>query len=449
MRRTTTLFALVSLAVLTLGAGATSPARAAETCDGLVATIVVAATDAGGAPVVIGTAGDDVIVGSPGDDRIDGAEGNDTICGLGGGDRILGGEGDDRLFGGLDSYDGEDYSGDHIEPGPGRDHVDLGHDPTAEGLRWADLEWDQVSFAHATGPVRVDLTAGTATGEGIDTIAPIVAVGGVEGSAFDDHLTGSDEVDWITAGGGDDVIDGRDGNDRLLADDPTRRLPEQAMQVPGDDRVEGGAGDDEIEGGHGVDRLRGGRGRDAIRVTDAEEGTLASGGAATDTLGTWPSLSTGRARFVGGAAGDNFHPSIRSRRDQVTVNGSAGRNRLAPSMSLRAAPRGSKVLIDARSGRVRTRIGTPIRFSSVVTFDVVGSTETRLVWQGSRRSEILGLTEQQGPVRAFGRGGRDRLFGGTGRDLLDGGPDRDLIVGDKGRDRCLNGESVESCEVRR
>ena len=449
MRLTTLLTPTAVLAACLAVPGAPAASAAAPTCDGKVATIVVPATDAYPPPFVIGTDGDDVIVGSSGNDRIDGAGGNDTICGLGGGDRILGGAGDDRLFGGLDFYDYEDYDGDHIEPGPGDDHVDLGHDPVTEELSWGSYEWDQVSYANASGPVTVDLTAGTATGEGNDTIAPIVLVGGVEGSAFDDHLTGSEQIDWITAGGGDDVVDGRGGDDYLLADDPTRRLPQQSTQVPGDDVIEGGVGHDQIEGGHGVDRLRGGPGRDVIRVTDATHGTRASGGAGRDSLGTWPFLATGKARLIGGAGPDTFHPSIRSRRDQVTVNGGAGRNRLAPSASLNAAPHRSRVLIDAGSGRVTTKIGTRIRFSSVTSFDFVGSTETRLVWQGSHRSEVLGLTEQDGPVRAFGRGGNDRIFGRSGRDLLDGGPGRDILVGDKGRDRCLRGESLRSCEVRR
>ena len=450
MRRTTTLTALLSLGALALGAGpVASPALAAETCDGKVATIVVPPTTAYPPPFVIGTAGDDVIVGSEGDDRIDGAGGNDTICGLAGGDRILGGTGDDRLFGGLDFYDYEDYDGDLVEPGPGDDFVDLGHDPVTEELSWADEPWDQVSYVNAAGPVTVDLAAGTATGEGNDTIAATVLVGGVEGSPYDDHLTGSDQIDLITAGGGDDVVAGGEGDDILRADDPTRKLPLQPEQVPGDDVVDGGGGSDVIEGGHGVDRLRGGPGRDVLRVTDAEKGTRAYGGAGGDSLGTYPFETTGRAVLVGEAGGDSFYPSIGSKRDQVRVKGGPGRNRLAPSASLKAAPHGSRLVIDARTGRVTMKVGTRIGFSGITSFGFEGSTETRLVWRGSRRSEVFRLTEQYRPVRAFGGGGDDRITGGFGRDLLDGGPGRDVIDGDNGRDRCLRGERLRSCELRR
>lgn len=452
MRLTTLLTPTALLAAcLVLPGAAVSAASsaAAQTCDGEVATIVVPATDAYPPPFVIGTDGDDVIVGSPGSDRIDGAGGDDTICGLEGGDRILGGPGDDRLFGGLDFYDYEDYDGDHIEPGPGNDHVDLGHDPVVEEMSWGNYEWDQVSYADAAGPVTVDLTAGTATGEGTDTIAPIVLVGGVEGSAFDDDLTGSEQIDWITAGGGEDLVDGRGGDDYLLADEPTRRLPQQTTQVPGDDVVEGGDGNDEIEGGYGVDELRGGSGRDVLRVMDGEQGTRALGGPGRDGLGTWGFLATGRATLVGGGGSDVFSPVIRGRADRVEVRGGGGQDRLLPGASLRAAPHGSKVVIDARSGRVTMKAGTRIRFSSVSSFGFDGSTETRIHWWGSRRSEVLSFIEQYGPVRAFGGGGNDRITGGWGRDLLDGGPGRDVLDGDKGRDRCLRGERVKACESRR
>lgn len=450
MRRTTTLTMLLGLAgsALVPLAGA-SPAAAAETCDGRTATIVATAPTTYPPTPVQGTTGDDVIVGSEGDDVIFGNGGDDTICGLGGADTLHGGEGDDRLFGGLDFYDWEDYDGDHLVPGPGDDHVDLGHDPVTEDLSGGTYTWDQVSFADADGPVTVDLTAGTATGQGNDTIAPITLVGGVEGSAYDDRLSGSEAIDWITAGAGDDVVEGRGGDDYVLADEPTRRLPQQPVQLPGDDVVDGGDGNDEIEGGHGVDLLRGSGGRDIIRVEDGRRGTKAIGGRGRDGLGSWGFVSVGHAVMLGGSGDDVFYPRIADRRDTVAVRGGGGADRLAPSASLKAAPHRSRLVIDARSGRVEMKAGTRIRFSSVTSFGFEGSAETRLHWWGSRRSETLRLTEQYGPVRAFGGGGNDRIEGGGGRDLLDGGPGRDVLDGDQGRDRCRRGERLTSCEVRR
>ena len=132
MRRSTTLTTLAGLVGLAATALApvlvAAPSGAATVCDGKVATIVAPESTSYPLTPVLGTSGDDVIVGSEGDDVLIGGAGNDTICGFGGADRIQGGEGDDRLLGGLDFYDYEDYDGDHIEPGPVNDHVDLGRD---------------------------------------------------------------------------------------------------------------------------------------------------------------------------------------------------------------------------------------------------------------------------------------------------------------------------------
>ena len=459
MRRTLTLPTLVALAVATLGPVATAPpAGAAETCDGKVATIVVPApaddpvTDATETAPVTGTPGDDVIVGTAARDTIDGAGGNDTICALGGDDTVRGGTGDDRLFGGLDGIyvADDDFWGDVVVPGPGDDHVDLGHDPQGEDLWWGDsIYYDRVSFRDATGSVTVDLAAGTATGEGTDTIAPVVLGGGIEGSDHDDVLRGTDLDDQIDAGGGDDVVEGRGGADTIDADRLYSGMPNPPAAQPGDDTVHGGPGNDDVLGGHGTDVLHGDGGRDVIRVQQAEDGTRVVGGAGRDGLGSLSFQSGGRARFLGGPGSDTFFPAIKDADDRAVVRGGGGADRIAPSASLRAAPHGSRVEIASRRGTYRMKVGTRVRFSSVTSFGWEGSTETRLSWWGTARSEVFRLTEQYGPVRAFGGGGNDTISGGQARDLLDGGPGRDSLAGAGGRDRCLRGERLTSCEVRR
>lgn len=458
MPRTAIPTALAALAALALGAlgPAGTASAAATTCEGKAATIVVPTpaepiTDLTETAPVTGTPGDDVIVGTDARDTIDGGAGDDTICALGGDDTVRGGAGDDRLFGGLDGVyvADDDFWGDVVVPGPGDDHVDLGHDPQGEDLWWGDsIYLDRVSFRDATGPVTVDMAAGTATGEGDDTIAPVVLGAGIEGSPHDDVLRGTDLDDQVDAGGGDDLVEGRGGDDVVEADRLYSGMPNPPAAEPGDDVVHGGPGDDEISGGHGVDELHGDGGRDAVRVEDAEEGTRVLGGPGRDGLGSWSFLSTGRATFLGGGGDDTFSPAIRSADDEVVVRGGAGADRIVPSGSLRAAPHGSRVEIDARRGTYRMKAGIPVRFSSVTSFGWDGSAETRLTWWGTRRSEVFRLVEQYGPVRAYGGGGSDRIAGGSGRDLLDGGPGRDVLDGDRGRDRCVRGERLKACELR-
>ncbi len=52
-------------------------------------------------------------------------------------------------------------------------------------------------------------------------------------------------------------------------------------------------------------------------------------------------------------------------------------------------------------------------------------------------------------VRAWGGAGNDRIEGSSRSDLLDGGPGRDRLSGYAGRDRCVRGEVLKSCEIRR
>ncbi|MBS2940123.1 hypothetical protein KDN32_20495 [Nocardioides sp. J2M5] len=460
MRRTTTLTTLALTGALSLTAlVGTSPASAAVTCDGKVATIVVPTppgeiTDVTETAPVTGTPGDDVIVGTEARDTIDGAGGNDTICALGGDDTVRGGEGDDRLFGGLDGVyvPDDDFWGDLVVPGPGDDYVDLGHDPQAEDLDPVDRGyWDQVSFRDATGPVTVDLVAGTATGEGTDTIAPIVFAAGIEGSAHDDTLRGTDKDDFINAGGGDDVVDGRGGDDLIDADRITAPPYAPAPAEPGDDVVHGGPGADEIRAGHGADRVHGDEGRDEV-VLEQGERAKAWGGPGRDSLGAWgfAGSGSGTSELVGGAGNDLLFPGLTSAADQVLVRGGAGRDTLAPNTSLAVAPHKSRIVVRVPDRTMTVKAGTLVRFGGIEKYDFNSqSSSARIRWFGSGRAETFDAEGQDVGVRAFGAGGNDALQGGYGTDLLDGGRGRDTIDGGEGRDRCLHGEKLSRCEVRR
>lgn len=316
--------AVALLLAATFAPASAAPAAAgAETCDGKVATLVVPPPPLDGfrTTPVTGTPGDDVIGGTTWPDTIDGAGGDDTICGLKGDDHLLGGSGRDRLFGGLDEqYEPDDgYEGDLIEPGPGDDYVDLGYDPQSEDLDAADgpwQRWDRVSYLNSVGAVTVDLEAGTAEGEGTDTIA---YAAGIVGSAHDDVLLGSEEHDWIAAGEGDDLVNARGGNDAVKTDlDGTS----SAVTTPGDDVAVGGPGGDEIVAGHGSDRILAGPGRDQVFLDDAA-GSRAFGGAGVDFIEV-----NGRASVEGGRGKDTLTAGIRSLFARGRMAGGPGDDRL-------------------------------------------------------------------------------------------------------------------------
>lgn len=230
-------------------------------------------------PLLQGTDGPDELSGSALSERIEGGAGNDTLRSGGGNDRLNGGEGDDNVHSGpgndsLDGgpgwdhlYFGEASAGVHIDMRSGTASGGAGSDVFSNfellfGSRFADtfighdqgvgflggdgndtisggagndrLEGnggddhidgkegvDSVAYYSASGPVVVNLAAGSASGGlGNDTL---VSIEDVVGSVFADTLTGSPA---------NNLLDGSDGNDHLLAT----------------------AGDDVLLGGLGLDR---------------------------------------------------------------------------------------------------------------------------------------------------------------------------------------------------
>lgn len=450
--RTTSTAALGLATVLAFTPGLAAPASAGvPTCEGKAATLVVQPTTTWPRPWVVGTPGDDVIVGTDETDRIDGGAGNDTICGLGSDDHIVGGAGDDRLFGGLDEYfPDDDYWGDVIEPGPGDDHVDLGHQGG-----WADISFvdsvhaDQVSYANAAGPVTVDLTTLTATGEGTDTFAPTPEgkFTGIIGSPYDDVLTGGPAEDQIHGGGGGDVIAGGPGDDLLHGDlnwDPVER---DNTSVPGDDVVEGGPGDDIVEGGLGADALRGDDGDDRLASSGDADGTRLDGQAGDDSI-----VTSQRTKARGGGGDDAFALGIgRGRKvdGSRVVNGGNGRDRVE-LVSYVGGKNRYDVTIHVPKRRISVGGGLFAKMTGTEEFVVEGNDGPGLVvFRGGPRAELFRLRWiMKATVHASGGGGNDVLVGGYRDDVLHGGPGRDRLDGSRGRDRCVKGERLRSCERR-
>ena len=166
------------------------------------------------------------MTGNGGDNVLIGGAGNDTFVGGAGNDTLTGGAGDDdevdyssaagpvnvNLRSGSATGDGTDtLSG--IENVVGTTGDDTFTSSSADNRIDGGVSGtDEVSFAGAAGGVTVDLGAGTATGDGNDTL---VSIEDVTGSGNDDNITGSTGANVINGGAGNDTIVGSDGNDTL------------------------------------------------------------------------------------------------------------------------------------------------------------------------------------------------------------------------------------------
>lgn len=220
-------------------------AMAAPKCFGEPATIV----GTPGKDTIKGTSGPDVIVGLGGADTVFGRSGKDHICGNGGAD-VLDGQGSLGFVKGGAANDvvinrggngtvlrgngGHDYllggsSRDKVVGGPGDDVTrGRGGPDTVLGGKGFDVllgedgddlidggagPLDRVVFATLFSPVVVDLAAGTASGQGHDTISNVEDI---EGSPEGDTLRGDAGPNFIFGLGGDDLMDGRQGFDLAL-----------------------------------------------------------------------------------------------------------------------------------------------------------------------------------------------------------------------------------------
>jgi Ca2+-binding RTX toxin-like protein len=214
----------------------------------------------------------DAISGGPGNDTLRGGGGNDTVRGEDGADTIDGGLGSDDLSGGLDE--------DAVVPGPGDDTITGGF-----GADW-------VIYRQSRRAVKVNLSAGTASGSGRDTMAGIEHVAG---TARDDVVKGNWQSNEILGRGGNDLIHGAGGDDTIAGG----RGADDLWGDAGDDELYGWAGPDVIHGGFGNDLLDGGGGVDELYGGGGEDTCLAGESYATcetpedPVWGSlpWPTLS--------------------------------------------------------------------------------------------------------------------------------------------------------------
>jgi Ca2+-binding RTX toxin-like protein len=350
-------------------------------CFGKRATIVGTRTaDAlrgtSGPDVIVGLGGNDVIRGRGGDDRICGGKGNDALVGAGGDDLLAGQDGSDSVAGGGGAFD-------FLVGAAGGDTLNGG-----AGIG------DMADYFGAPGSVTVDLAAGTATGDGSDTL---IGVEDIDGSRFDDVITGNSASNFLYGEAGNDTLSGSDGIDGLFG-------------LDGDDTLDGGTGEDFASYFYSSAGV-------TVSVT---AGTATGEG--TDTLANIEDVEGSRqADSLTGDAGPNvFWPLA----GNDAIDGSTG----VDTVSYQFAQTG--VTADLTNGTA-TGEGS----------DTLTGIENLA---GSGRDD--NLTGDTGSNVLHGLAGDDTLSGGDGDDTLIGNEGSDTLDGGVGTDTC-DGESEVNCEA--
>jgi Ca2+-binding RTX toxin-like protein len=264
---------------------------------------------------------------------------------------------------------------------------------------------DKVSYFDASNGVAVNLKEGSASdGDGgTDNLTDLEVV---EGSLFDDTLTGDDE---------DNSLIGLDGDDVLIGG-------------KGDDRLEGGRGDDELQGDEGSDT--------ASYANDTSGVDVTLGGDAYDGFGTQDTLTdienltgsgnadtlTGDSEanvLIGGAGADVLQGGA----GDDTLEGGAGDDTLdGGADSDTASYTSDDTGVDVRLGGAAT--------------DGFGDSDTL--------TGIENLTGSTHEDRLVGDGASNVLSGGAGDDILEGKAGDDKLAGGAGDDLLLGGEGTDT-----
>ena len=318
-------------------------------------------------PHASGGGGSDTLTGF---ENLVGSPHNDTLTGNAGNNVIKGGAGDDRLAGGLgdDTLDGEAHA-------------------TA----------DIVDYIAATSGVIVDLAAGTASGQGTDTI---VAVENARGSNSADRLSGTSGVNALYGEKGDDILNGRAGNDILdggYENDPSPTPP------PDPD---------------GTDSVSYADAATPVTV-DLDDSTSNSGEAVGD-------VHTSIEGIEGSAhddllSGDENDNRISGLAGDDTINGRAGNDRLSGGLGDDA--------LAASSGE------DTVDYTGVGAVLVINLTTQLAIGEGT---DTLGSVEH-----AVGGLGNDTIVGSLLNNTLDGGPGNDTLSGGPGNDSLLGGDGAD------
>jgi Ca2+-binding RTX toxin-like protein len=234
----------------------------------------------GGVDNLVAGAGSDLLVGGPRADTLNGGPGGDTVdySGAAAGVKVnlsgpvSGGAGSDQVAG-IEHVIGSDFADTLVGNGLANELLGGAGNDTINGRGGGDFldgeagTRDVVSFAGAPSAITANLTTGTASGWGADTVFDFEDV---TGSARADAITGTNGANTVRGGGGGDTVGGRGGVDRLIGG-------------AGGDRLNGGDSHDRLEGGDGADLLHGNAGNDALNGGPGTDTCFQDAGSGTKT----------------------------------------------------------------------------------------------------------------------------------------------------------------------
>ncbi len=430
--------------------------------------------------------GDDYLFGNHLDNTLTAGAGDDVMDGGAGADRLEGGDGIDTA-----SYLTSDKAVD----------VDLyktvqdGGDDTHFFFH---TFYHFFPFFHPHHKHHLHVVEGDEVGD------VLVDIENLEGSLFDDTLSGDHNDNALYGNAGNDRLSGRGGDDELYGG-------------TGNDILDGGRGHNLIDGGEGIDLISfqsqwygvhvnladstitlpwnkgsydlvsiegvvGSDRRDTLIGND--DSNIIEGAGGRDVItgnggeNTLSYLSSDRGVYAnlkygsfwgGDARGDyvtdlhNFYNLIGSQnRDTLigddkdnVLEGRGGADRLVGGRGDDTASyENAEEAVKASLLKQGTNEGADAkgdRYSSIE--NLTGTARYDDVLEGDNKANTLDglggddeLYGLKGDDTLLGKAGQDHLDGGKGRDYLDGGADDDMLIGGRGKDVLIGGEGVDVLE---
>jgi hypothetical protein len=331
-----------------------------------------------------------------------------------------------------------------------------------------------VDYTGSATPVVVNLTAGTGTGEGFDSV---VNCTDINGSDHGDTLTGDGNDNWIYVGAGNDTVDGLAGEDTYDAgaaetgvtvdlgagtstggsgtdtlshiEDVSGSSSDDTLTgssgdnviygVDGNDKMSGGAGnidgDDSFDGGGGIDTVDYGNNTSTTTVHLAD-GAVACGWFATGALCTTGNGVTGANDLIRNDTTENA--ILGSGND--TFTGSQFNNTVWPNGGQNALNGCPVSVVNCGIDTVNYSKG----YDAGVTVNLAGGGPS-----GGNADSIVGFTNAVGTAFADNIIGTDlnignSLKGGKGNDSISGNNGPDYVLGGAGNDKIRGGNGDDT-----